>query len=215
MSNKYLLRIKVNDFNLVKIILINEKDFNISFPKTNVANQRINTHFSLHTVNDRLTFKTVSIQKNGKELINDVIIKALNDPQNQQMAISGKDELDMFKGKDFSLEDPEILFKSPIGIGLNLIDTSIEKLFINKKSKTLDSLFNKIENISIPSWATGISIQCFIGKNFIGKLHNYIKDCDKWFSIEEKNNLGNIYLFLFTVKFKFPEIKISSSAIQV
>ena len=215
MNIKHLLRIKVNVFNLVKIILIKEKDFNISFPKTNVVNQKVNTHFSLHTMNDRLTFKTISIQKNGKELIKEVIVKALEDPQNQHMIIPGKNELDIFKGKDFSLNNPAILFKTPIGIGLNLINTSIDKLFINKETKTQDSLFNRIENISVPNWATGISIQCFVGKNFIGKLPNYINDCDKWFSIEEKNYSGSIYLFLFTIKFKFPKIKSSSSAIQV
>lgn len=98
MNMKHLLRIKVNGFNLIKLMLINEKDFNISLPKTNVANQKANIHFSLHTRNDRLTFKIVSIQKNGKELIQEVIVKAKSNPQNQYMTISGKNELDMFKG---------------------------------------------------------------------------------------------------------------------
>lgn len=215
MSIKYLLRIKVNDFNLVKITLINGKDFNVSLPKTNVANQKANVHFSLHTVNDRLTFKTVSIQKNEKEIIEEVIIKAQNNPQNQYMAIPDKKELDLFKGKDFNLQNPTILMKTPIGIGVNLINSSMDKLFVNKKTKTPDSLFANIENIVIPNQATGISIQCFVGKNFTGKLHGYTNGYDKWFAYEEKNYLGNNYLFLFTIKFKFPEVKSSLSAIRV
>ncbi|MFA6005330.1 MAG: hypothetical protein WC775_02485 [Patescibacteria group bacterium] len=215
MGIQHLLRIKVNDFNLVKIILINGQDFNISLPKTNVANKKVDVHFSLHTVNDRLTFKTVSIHKNGKEVIEEVIIKAQNNPQNQYMAIPGKKELDLFKGKDFNLQNPTLLMKTPIGIGVNLVNSSIDKLFVNKKTKTPDSLFTNIENILIPNQATGISIQCFIGKNFIGKLQGYTDGYDKWFNFEEHNYLGNTYLFLFAVKFKFPEVKSSPSAIQV
>lgn len=91
----------------------------------------------------------------------------------------------------------------------------MDKLFVNKKTRTPDSLFTKVENTVIPNKATGISIQCFVGKNFVGKLQNYTNGYDKWFSIEEKNYSKSIYLFLFTVKFKFPEIKSSPSAIQV
>lgn len=70
-----LLRIKINDFNFLQLKLINNKDFIFSIPKTNVASQQLNTHFTLHTQNDVVTWKTTSFVKNGKDLMSDMLKK--------------------------------------------------------------------------------------------------------------------------------------------
>lgn len=206
-----LLRIKINDFNFLQLKLINNKDFIFSIPKTNVASQQLNTHFTLHTQNDVVTWKTTSFVKNGKDLMSDMLKKVeLSDFKH--LSVPGKKELNMLYGKKFDFTDSKLLVNPHANISLNLINSSMSQLFVNK-SKTSDVSFDKVVNFSVPADKTGITIKSFIGKNFSSKISAYIERCDDYCEISHQNHKGDQYSFLFLVKYEFPEVQSSPSSI--
>lgn len=212
-TTKYLLRIKVNNFNLLQLKLINQKDFIFSIPKTNVAGQKLNTHFTFHTMNEVVTWKTDSIIKHGKELISDVI-KRVELSNYSELSIPGKNKINMLYGKKFDFNHPERLINPYINLSLNLINSSMDKLFVNK-SKTPDNQFGEVVNFVIPEDKTGITIESMIGKNFIGDTNTYTHNHDDFCLIRQSNYLGDQYSLLFLVKYIFPEIEASPDSIIV
>lgn len=210
-NSNCLLRIKIDDFNFLQLKLINKKDFIFSIPKTNVANQQLNTHFTLHTRNDVVTWKTTSFVKNGRELITEMLRK-VEASDFKDLSVPGKNELNMLHGKKFDFTDNKLLVNPYINVSLNLINSSMSQLFVNK-SKTSDISFDKVVNFCVPANKTGITVKSFIGKNFIANISTYIEKCDDYCEISHRNHSGDLYLFLFLVKYKFPEVESSPSSI--
>lgn len=212
-NTKCLLKIKINNFNFLQLKLINNKDFIFSIPKTNVANQQLNTHFTLHTENDVVTWKTTSFVKNGKDLMNDMLQK-VEESDYKHLSVPGKKELNMLYGKKFDFSDSKLLVNPHTNVSLNLINSSMSKLFVNK-SKTSDMSFDKVVNFNVPADKTGITIKSFLGKNFSSKISTYIEGCDDYCEISHQNHKGDNYYLLFLIKYEFPEVKTSSSSIVI
>ena len=213
-GDKHLLRIKVNGFNLLRVSLFKEKDFIFSFPQTKVSNYTSNGHFTLHTEKPRITFKTTSITKHFQEILPSIV-----NQYKDHSGISGKlipnGEIDLNKGNDLNFDDPTKLIKTPIGIGLNLEDIKIEDLFTTKASKTSDGVFDHIENIQLPEGKTGFYIHCLVGKIFVGDIKDYIKDTDYYFVVQRQNYCNDEYTLLFLMKYTFPKIKDSDTALRI
>jgi len=206
-----LLRIKINDFNFLQLKLINNKDFIISIPKTNVANQQLNTHFTLHTQNDVVTWKTTSFVKNGQDLMLDML-KKVEASDFKHLSVPGKKELNMLHGKKFDFTDSKLLVNPHANISLNLINSSMSQLFVNK-SKTPDISFDKVVNFNVSTDKSGITIRSFIGKNFNANISTYTEECDDYCEISHQNHKGDQYSFLFLVRYEFPEFQSSPSSI--
>ena len=213
-NEKYLLRIKVNGFNLLRVSLFKERDFIFSFPQTKVADYTSNGHFTLHTEKLRITVKTTSITRHSQEILPTVVDQYKNHP-----GIRGKiipnGEIDINKGNTLNLDDSTKLIKNPIGIGLNLVGIKIEDLFTTKVSKTTDNAFAHVENIELPEGKTGFYLNCLVGKNFTGSIDDYIKDADYFFVIQKRNYCSDTYTLLFLMKYAFPKIKDNNNALRI
>jgi hypothetical protein len=213
-DDQWLLRIKINGFNLLGVSLVKNKDFIFSFPQTRVASYTLNGHFTLHTKYPRITVKTTSITKHFQEILPLII-----DQYEDHPGIKGKTipngEIDLNKGDILNLDDSTILTRTPIGIGLNLAGIKIEDLFTPKVSKKTDSLFKYIEDIHLPEGRNGFYLYCLIGKNFTGKVKDYIKNADYYFVLQKENYCKDIYTILFLMDYTFPKIKYSDNALKI
>lgn len=214
MKTQNILRIRVNGFNLLKLSLINNKDFIFSYPKTNVSGQVVDSHFTLHSLNDRVTFKIISLTKQKKDMLSYVLKLAKTNPVLTDRIVP-IGQIDLLKGKIFDMNDVYSLIDICIGMAVNIITKPIEELFVIKKSKSEDNSFLTIKEVTIPLNKTAFSFKCLVGKNFVGTIDNYINNSEDHCWVKSKTVNGDEYTFLFLLKYKFPDVTPSKSSIVI
>lgn len=201
---KHLLRIKVNNKPILKIIKHQNRDFIIAFPCFFVGPFNICFHCTLHTKDDIFTLKITSIKDNNKKLIDNNFLRLIKESSFKNKVLP-RGEINLYatggkRGK--KIRDGKIDCLAVLA--LNLKGKSIYD-FVKKESKTPDSSFKKIENIKTPTKKDAINIKIYIGKNYSGSLPLFKKN--GYTKLEESNNRGRKYIFLFVFDYYFPKIR--------
>ncbi len=198
-----ILRIKINGEGLIKLSTQHRKrDFLISYPLAFTGNVQLQSHFTLHTPNGRLTFKTTSIHVDKKEVLPQLLIAVKNHPLYKDKV--NPSNLDLYGKKILNLDDPkEIVYAGTIA--LNLENSEGERFF--KKTKTSDSKFRYIKDIKTPpNEPSKVTVKFGFGKNFIGDLSSLIKKYDDHIILQEKNYESIKYTIVFFIKYGFPRL---------
>jgi len=210
-NNDNILRIKINGIGLIKLSKQHGgRDFVITYPPVIQKDTRIESHFSLHTPNNRVTFKTTSIKINGIEQMPS-LLKNLEKNPTFINKITPTD-LDLYRETVFDLTDPNKM--TYLGtIALNIENSSLNKYFL--PPKTHDNKFKLVKDIKIPaSKKNKITIKFGVAKNFTGDLSKLISKYQDNIILKEKNYTDDLYTFAFLIEYKFPDIK-KQATIQV
>lgn len=202
-KNNNLLRIKVNGKNLIKFTRQHGgRDFLITYPTIYQNETETQNHFTFHSPNGRITLKITSVKLDGQEMLSNIILLAKDNPRFSRMILSK--EIDLYKELGLlNFTSTKKIY--PWGtVALNLKNSSLEKYF--RKTKTLDNKFKTVRNVKIPkSGEDKITIKFGIGKNFCGNIKPMISKYDDYIKVEEFNHIGDKYIFLFLIEYKFPD----------
>lgn len=167
---RYIARIKIDSKPIFSLICTGEKDYVISTPKSSkILNNGgyFNFHFTLHTLNNRVTQKITDFG-NDEKTFNQILEEA-----NKGDFYVSKDkegvlkDIDMTKGKYYlMLENPGFI-GNILTFGINDIhnDKKITDFF--SESKKTDEIFSNMINIEYPKHLKDIEIQLNVCKNFI------------------------------------------------
>lgn len=209
MNNFQLLRIKLNNKPFLKFSKTHGgRDFLLSYPAVNFRGITIDSHCTLHTPNDRVTFKTTSIKEHGTE---NLLMYANSVKDNQSFkdkviynkATNSVSEIDLYKGKAFHISQDRVTYV--FSIALHLKNDSVDEFFL--KSRTTDEKFLEVKNIVVPQDKDGkVTIKYGIGKGTGFKLESYFGNVDDYIFIEEKNHMNVPYTFFFGIYYSFPEL---------
>lgn len=203
-KDENLLRIKINGRSLIKLSKQHKgRDFIISYPITFQNNTEAQTHFTLHTPNDRVTFKITSLKQKGVETMPNVLALVRDHPVYVKKVTPT--DLDLYGGeKIIDLSNPEEISYAGT-IALNMQKNSIDQFF--RPAKTPDNKFKSVKDINIPNDKEGkITIKFGFGKNFKGDLIKWSFKYPEHIVLQEKNFNGDEYIIVFFIEYSFPEI---------
>ena len=205
---RYIARIKLDNKPLCGLICSGGKDYIFSFPKSgHILNEGgyFNFHFTLHTANNRVTYKVTDFGNSTKSF-EDILNEA--DKNGNFYVSKNKDgslkDIDMTKGEiHLNLDNPGFIgniFK----FGIKDIHNKEKKItdFFGD-SKKPDEKFKRVINVEYPEESTDIEIHMNICKNvafnpFDAYRHKGIK-FEKGHLFQDKLG-GDVYTFILLVK---------------
>ncbi|OGY23226.1 MAG: hypothetical protein A2172_02505 [Candidatus Woykebacteria bacterium RBG_13_40_15] len=202
-----LLRIKINGRGLIKLTKQHQgRDFLLSYPTAFQNGVSVDSHFSLHTPNNCVTFKVTSFKDGGVEQLPATIAQLKNHPTlSNRVAGKNLDQLDIYKNQQFDFSDP-LKLTYVTTMALNMEGTSLEKYF--NKAKTANSAFVQVKDIQIPKEKNDkVTIKLYVGKNFRGDFKDLTSKAQEYVISKEVSFSGDEYTFLFLFIFDFPQIK--------
>ena len=197
-----IVRIKLNNKSLIKISCSGERDYIFSLPKITIKDTYCETHFTVHTKNNRKTFKVTDFG-DSKKCFSDYKIEAK--------------EKGYHVTKDIDILKNEIITEQNLVHDVNRIfdfgylDTGDGFLSENfGSSKTKDDKFSKIIQANIPSGCNAAKVEFFISKNIIENpiyiLKSHKQVFDEIFLVHDAIG-SDFYIFTIMISYSKKPIK--------
>ncbi len=192
---------------LFSLICMNEKDYILGMPKLTdlEKNAQCNTHCTLHTENNRVTWKVTDINDSNRNFEHYLNEAEKNEHFDVTKYEDGKlKDIDMYKNKHFLFKNNSRNIESVIHFELTDFYNKDRRIFdlfsISGKSC---KKYREVINVEIPKKVNDIAFDFYVCKNLendyiLKKRRKKESTYEKIFIIEDKLN-NDIYQFILAV----------------
>lgn len=202
-SYKRLLRIKVWGKPVLSFAQsLDKEDFYLFYPTITQDKYAVSGHATFHSKTGRITFKTTSIKDSSVEILPSILSQA-DGRAGFENAVGHRD-LDLFKGKILSFDDPNTSYPW-FSIAFNMGKTDPSTYF--KKGRSSDGEYMDIWNIDIPKEHNDqVTFNVGISKSKTQTGETVFENGIVHRRMVLPNHLDDEYAFTFNANFQFPKV---------